>query len=76
MLQSHCELQPVQNSVKLQSYFNGARNVLLQAESYLSDDDAQQVCLYIIIQCLPLGWCWVCFSYISLYTHTIFSYGT
>lgn len=43
MLQAHCELQPVQNSVKLQSYFNVARNVLLQGESYYDDGDSQQV---------------------------------
>lgn len=42
-LQAQCELPPVVNNQRLQWYFNGARQLLLQGEAYNKDDEFQTV---------------------------------
>lgn len=43
MLQPFCKPEPVQNSIRLQCYFNGARELVLQGEPYYSEGEVSTV---------------------------------
>lgn len=42
-LQPACQLEPIQNSIRLQCYFNGARELVLQGEPYYREGEVSMV---------------------------------